>query len=148
MITEVFEEARAISAETGLELTLPSLSPDFSRKCHFVEDGSAFVSWKGEVYPCYFLWHHYSFFQNGRSVKVTAKSFGDLDSQDINQIWNGNEFTIFREKVMKYDYPFCENCNLGPCSLFTEKEFEYDCYAKDIPCGCCPWCGGLLHCLQ
>lgn len=144
---ELLAEATRVSAETGLDLTLPELSPKLQRKCHFVEDGSLFVSWKGEVFPCYFLWHHYAFYQNGRRVKVTAKSLGDLSLQSIDNIWSGTEFRSFREKVQKYDYPFCENCNLGPCNLFTEKEFEYDCYVKDIPCGCCPWCGGLLHCL-
>ncbi len=144
----IFSEALKISDRYGLDLTLPELTPKIDRQCHFVENGSLFVSWKGDVYPCYFLWHQYSFFQNSRRLKVTAKSFGDIREQGVEQIWNGEEFTSFREKVMKYDYPFCENCNLGPCNLFTEKEFEYDCYAKDIPCGCCPWCGGLLHCLQ
>ena len=144
----LFGEAIKISEKSGLELTLPELYPKFERQCHFVEEGSSFVSWKGEVFPCYFLWHQYSFFQNGRRVKVTAKSFGDLQQQGMEQIWTSTEFTTFREKVLKYDYPFCENCNLGPCNLFTENEFDYDCYANDIPCGCCPWCGGLLHCLQ
>lgn len=145
---EIFAEASKIAQETGLDLTLPELSPKFERQCHFVENGSSFISWKGEVYPCYFLWHQYAFFQNGRRVRVAAKSFGGVQEQTIEKIWNSVDFSSFREKVLKYDYPFCENCNLGPCNLFTEKTFEYDCYANDIPCGCCPWCGGLLHCLQ
>ena len=145
---EILAEALEIARETGLDLTLPELSPKFERQCHFVEEDSSFISWRGEVYPCYFLWHQYSFFQNGRRVKVAEKSFGQLQKKPIREIWNSTDYRSFREKVLKYDYPFCENCNLGPCNLFTEKPFEYDCYANDIPCGCCPWCGGLLHCLR
>lgn len=147
-IRKLFAETRAIAADRELTLTLPELAPKLQRTCHFVEDGSIFVSWKGDVFPCYFLWHDYAFYQNGRKVRVTAKAFGNLAQQSPLEIWNSDAFRSFRSKVIRYDYPFCENCNLGPCNLFTEKAFEFDCYAKDIPCGTCPWCGGLLHCLQ
>ncbi len=147
-VAEVMDLARTAADESGIELTLPELNPKNDRQCHFIEDGSTFVDWKGKVYPCYFLWHQYLFVQNGRKLKVTARSFGNIQEQEVTEIWNSNEFSTFREKVLKYDYPFCENCMLGPCPLFTEKEFEYDCYAKDIPCGTCPWCGGLMHCLS
>lgn len=147
-IQELFATVRQICAASGVEPILPELSPRMQRECHFLEDGSAFVSWKGEVFPCYYLWHTYGFYQNGRKVRVMARPFGNVTEQPVDSIWNSDDFTAFREKVLRYDYPLCESCNLGPCNLFTEKEFEFDCYAKDIPCGCCPWCGGLLHCLQ
>ncbi|MBU2644566.1 radical SAM/SPASM family putative metalloenzyme maturase [bacterium] len=144
----VFEEAGDIAAATGLELTLPELFPRYDRQCHFIEKGSLFVAQDGQVYPCYFLWHQYSFYQNGLPLKVTPLSFGDLGSQSIEAIWSSETFAAFQNKVLAYDYPYCGNCNLGPCNLFTAKRFEYDCYARDIPCGSCPWCGGLLNCLQ
>lgn len=147
-IKNVFKNAIAIAKRSELELKLPELSPKHERVCHFIEDKSLFVAWDGNIYPCYFLWHQYVFYQNNLPVKVTAKSFGDVNERDARTIWNDSEYRSFRDKVKQYDYPYCGNCNLGPCNLFTAKEFEYDCYAIEVPCGICPWCGGLLQCLQ
>ena len=58
-----------------------------ARRCDFVEDGSFFVSWDGDVHPCYSLWHRYSCHiggyasrcSRGRSVtsrKRTYSQFG------------------------------------------------------------------------
>lgn len=145
---ELFGEAQKIAEETDLESILPELLPKYERQCHFVEEGSLFVSWDGKVYPCYYLWHQYTFYQNGLPLKATSFPIGDLNRQRIDEIWNGQQVTFFRQQVLEYKYPYCRNCNLGPCNLFTAKQFEYDCYAIEIPCGSCPWCGGLLHCLQ
>ncbi len=64
-IEEVFEEARETAEEEGLELTLPATAPHNSRRCEFVEEGGAFVSWNGDVHPCYFLWHRYTCYVGG-----------------------------------------------------------------------------------
>ncbi len=144
----LFKEAQKIAARTGLKLILPELFPKNDRQCHFVEEGSLFVSWDGKVYPCYFLWHHYTFYQNGHPLKVTDYPLGDLNQHGIDEIWNNQQAVLFREQVLEYKYPYCGNCSLGPCSLFTAKPFEYDCYTIEVPCGICPWCGGLLHCLR
>lgn len=147
-MAEIFEEARRTAQATGLELTLPALYPQFERKCSFVEDGSAFITWDGLVHPCYFLWHQYARFLNGRKQYVISKSFGDLSKNNIFEIWNNDSYISYRQQVTKYDYPYCENCNLGPCNLILSKEFEYDCYIINVRCGSCPWCMGLLQCLQ
>lgn len=145
---ELFRTVRKTAGSRGVDLTLPELYPKFERQCHFVEENSAFISWDGQVYPCYFLWHQYTFFVNGMKQKVTAKSMGSLKEKSLQEIWNDSHYQDFRDKVLRYEYPYCSSCNLGPCNLFTAKPFEYDCYALEIPCGSCPWCGGLLHCLQ
>jgi len=56
-LEQVFAEARSVAEEAGLDLVLPGTAPNSSRRCDFVETGSAFVSWSGNVHPCYFLWH-------------------------------------------------------------------------------------------
>lgn len=145
---KIFEEAEELCNARGIELKLPQLFPRYERICHFVEEESVFVSSHGEIFPCFFLWHQYNIFQNGIAQKITPISFGDLKNDTPDMVWESESFSSFREKVLKYDYPYCSNCNLGPCNLFTAKAFEYDCYAIEIPCGGCPWCGGLLQCLQ
>jgi len=147
-VSELFDVARQVAKEYNLDLELPALRPRKDRICNFVEDGSAFVSWDGHVHPCYFLWHRYVCYQNKSRKYVMPKSFGDLSQHNILQIWNSIDFASFRSEVVRYDYPFCSNCILRPCDLIRSENFESDCHTTTVPCGDCPWCLGLLRCLQ
>ena len=123
--------------------------PAGERRCDFVEDGGAFVSWDGKVHPCYFLWHGYRCFINGREKFVLPKVFGDLAEGDLLTIWNSPEYAAFRSSVLGYDYPFCSDCNLAKCCDYVmAEEFEQDCYINNEPCGDCLWCKGVFQCLR
>jgi MoaA/NifB/PqqE/SkfB family radical SAM enzyme len=143
-----FAEARAVAAETGLALRLPGAAPSSNRRCDFVEEGSVFVSWNGNVHPCYFLWHQYGCHLFGRKKSVSAKIFGNIRELGILDIWNGPSFRSFREDVLRYDFPYCSNCNVVPCQYLTAEEFEQDCYGNTVPCGDCFWGMGLFNCLR
>lgn len=147
-LERVFAAAREVARENGLALTLPGTSPGSSRRCGFVEGGGAFVSWNGNVHPCYFLWHQYGCHFFGRKKFVNAKSFGNVREQGIHEIWNSPGFRAFREEVLAYDFPYCSNCNVVPCQYLTAEEFEQDCYGNTVPCGDCFWCMGMFNCLQ
>ena len=58
-VQDTFAEAAEIARAEGVTLKLPAAAPTRARRCAFVEDGGAFVSWDGDVHPCYFLWHRY-----------------------------------------------------------------------------------------
>src|SRR5512143_2871371 len=79
----VFGEAEEIARREGLPLRLPGVSLKEKRSCSFVEEGGAFVSWKGAVSPCYFLWHRYSCFAHGWKQPVRPKVFGELSEAGI-----------------------------------------------------------------
>ena len=147
-LREVLARAGEVAAATGLELRLPEIVPKDERICHFVEDGGAFVSWEGEVHPCYFLWHRYNCFASGWDQKVRPRTFGHLGRQSLAEIWNGEEFSSFRRSVINYDYPFCISCRLAPCDYVQTESFEQDCHVKGEPCGSCLWCMGLFQCLR
>jgi MoaA/NifB/PqqE/SkfB family radical SAM enzyme len=147
-LERVFAEARAVAAETGLDLRLPGAAPSSSRKCDFVEEGGAFVSWNGGVHPCYFLWHQYGCHLFGRKKFVNARVFGNVRERGILEIWNDPSFRSFREEVLRYDFPYCSNCNVVPCQYLLAEEFEQDCYGNTVPCGDCFWCMGMFNCLQ
>jgi putative metalloenzyme radical SAM/SPASM domain maturase len=147
-VAELFDEARNVAAETGIELRLPEVSLREQRKCSFVEEGSAFVSWQGEVSPCYFLWHRFSCFASGWSQSVQPKIFGTLAEKNIVDIWNSAEFRSFRREVLAYDYPTCSSCSLAPCDYVQTEEFEQDCHIRNVPCGSCLWCMGVFQCLR
>jgi putative metalloenzyme radical SAM/SPASM domain maturase len=147
-IERVFAETKAVAAETGLSLTLPGMAPSGNRRCDFVEEGSAFVSWNGSVHPCYFLWHQYGCHLFGRKKFVNAKIFGNVNEHGILDIWNNPSFRSFREEVLRYDFPYCSNCNVVPCQYLMAEEFEQDCYGNTVPCGDCFWCMGMFNCMR
>ncbi len=147
-VTELFAEARAVAAETGLELRLPEATPQENRRCNFVEEGGAFVTWQGSVAPCYFLWHRYNCFAGGWEQQVQPKLFGKLQERGILEIWNDPAFRRFRDNVLAYDYPVCYGCALVPCNYVQTDEFEQDCHIKEVPCGACFWNMGVFQCLR
>jgi putative metalloenzyme radical SAM/SPASM domain maturase len=147
-ITDIFAAAEEVAGRTGLELRLPEVALKEQRKCSFVEEGSAFVSWNGDVSPCYFLWHRYECFASGWNQSVKPKVFGNLASRDMLHIWNNPEFTAFRKDVLAYDYPSCASCGLAPCDYVQTDEFQQDCHISTVPCGSCLWCTGVFQCLR
>ena len=134
---------------TGLDLSLPEITPKGDRQCEFVENGGVFISWDGKVHPCYFLWHGYRCFVNGREKFIQTKVFGDVAQTPLLDIWSGDAYREFRESVTRYEFPFCSDCNLGKCCDYVQaEEFEQDCYINHEPCGDCLWCKGVFHCLS
>lgn len=148
VVTGIFAEARAVAEEVGLDLRLPEMALSKTRHCSFIEDGGAFVTWEGNVSPCYFLWHRYSCFASGWKQQVQAKSFGSLTERTISEIWNAPGFRAFRTQVIEYDYPGCSSCSLAPCDYVQTDDFEQDCHIRNVPCGACLWCMGVFQCLR
>ncbi|MGE4544773.1 MAG: radical SAM/SPASM family putative metalloenzyme maturase [Pedobacter sp.] len=144
----LFTEAERLAEKLGIELNLPLAVPHSERKCDFVEDGGAFISWNGDVHPCYFLWHQFRCFINDWDRLIKPKIFGNINEGPLLNIWNDETFRTFRENVHAFDYPYCSNCTIAPCDLLQEEDFERDCYAKAEPCGACQWAMGLLQCLH
>jgi putative metalloenzyme radical SAM/SPASM domain maturase len=147
-VTAVFQQAQEVAERVGLDLKLPGVVLKETRSCGFVEDGGVFVAWTGAVSPCYFLWHRYRCFASGWDQPVQAKVFGNVNEQDVLEIWNGDEFRSFRGGVLAYDYPHCSSCNLAPCDYVQTEQFEQDCHIREVPCGACLWCTGIFQCLK
>jgi len=147
-VQAIFDEARAVAHETGIDLELPLAVPKSVRKCDFVEEGAAFVSWDGGVHPCYFLWHRFHCFIDGHEKLVKPKVFGNLSEQGILEIWNSPAYRTFRRNVIGYDYPYCFNCGFALCDSVQTDDFEQDCYLNTEPCAACLWCQGVFHCLR
>lgn len=148
LVEETFARARAVAEETGLDLRLPGVAPKNDRTCDFIDNGGMFISWNGDVHPCYFLWHSFQCHFSGRKKFVNKKVFGNLHGTDVLALWNDPVYRAFREEVLRHEYPYCTNCNLLPCEYIYCEEFEQDCYTNTVPCGDCFWCMGLFQCLS
>jgi putative metalloenzyme radical SAM/SPASM domain maturase len=147
-VADAFGEAEQIAREAGLDLRLPATAPARDRKCDFVEDGGAFVSWDGGVHPCYFLWHKYECHAGGITKSVRPKSFGSVGERDVLALWNEREAREFREGVVRYDYPYCYDCSVALCDYAQGEDFTHDCHVGTVPCGACLWATGLFQCLR
>lgn len=146
-LKEVFNRSEEIAAQKGIELVLPEMRPNSERYCRFVEENALFVTWNGDISPCYFLWHQYACMREGFTKQVTPVFFGNSMEREPLNIWNSEGYDSFRNKVKLYDYPMCANCCFTPCSYILDEPFEQDCYTIDVPCCDCQWCQGLLNCL-
>ena len=148
LVRSIFAEAEALAQKGGIELQLPTLVPSSMRHCEFIEGGSAFISWNGNVHPCYFLWHRYRCYIGGFAKYVQPESFGCLADRPLLAIWNDPAFREFRQGVLRYDFPFCYDCSVALCDYTQFEDFEQDCHVSTVPCGACLWCTGLFRCLQ
>lgn len=144
----ILQKARDAASLTGLDLKLPGIVPKSARRCEFVEEGCAFVSVDGLIHPCYFLWHQYKCYINGLQKAVGPKSFGSLTDRTILEIWSDRAFSTFRCNVLRYDYPFCFNCNFALCDYVDGEDFSQDCYINTEPCAVCLWCMDIFQCLK
>jgi putative metalloenzyme radical SAM/SPASM domain maturase len=147
-VEETFAEARELARDAGMELRLPTTVPTRARRCEFVEGGGSFVSWDGDVHPCYFLWHRYKCYIAGLAKHVRPLSFGNLSEEDVVALWNRPAPRAFREGVVRYDFPYCYDCSVALCDYVQGEEFTHDCHVGTVPCGSCLWCTGLFQCLQ
>jgi putative metalloenzyme radical SAM/SPASM domain maturase len=147
-MAQIFREARQTAEACGIDLKLPELLLKEDRRCDFVEEGGMFVSWNGEVFPCYFLWHNYHCYASGWRQTVKPRSFGSLTGQNILDLWNSDEYRAFRNNVTGFNYPNCASCSLAPCDYVQTEKFEQDCHINAEPCGSCLWCTGIFQCLR
>ncbi|MDD2851835.1 MAG: radical SAM/SPASM family putative metalloenzyme maturase [Desulfuromonadaceae bacterium] len=147
-VAEVFERARDVALQCGLDLRLPDISLREERHCGFVEEGGAFISTEGNVSPCYFLWHRYRCFASGWNQQVIPKVFGNVREKNVMEIWNSDAYISFRSQAAGYNYPGCANCSLAPCDYVQNDVFEQDCHIGDVPCGSCLWCMGVFQCMR
>ena len=147
-VEETFGRAASLARELGLDLQLPRTVPTQVRRCDFVEEGAAFVSWKGDLHPCYFLWHGFACHLAGLVKVVEPRVFGNVHEEGILETWNGAEWRAFRGDVTAYDFPFCYDCNLAMCDYVAGPDFEQDCHIGRVPCAACLWCTGPFACMR
>ena len=147
-VHDAFAAAQAVAAETGIDLRLPAAAPREQRRCDFVQQGGAFVSWDGLIHPCYYLWHHCRAYASGWLHPVAPRVFGNVAETELLAIWNRPDFRGYRENVLRGDYPFCPGCPTAPCDYVQAEPFAQDCYLNPEPCGACLWSSGLYQCLS
>ena len=117
--------------------------PDADGRCPFAEEGSAAVAWDGSVSPCVALMHDHTCHVLGRKKNVRHYALGNIQQQSLAQIWRGDEFARFRERMLEFNFSPCVAC--GGCDLVEAN--EEDCFGNFHPtCGDCLWARGVIVC--
>ncbi|MDO5310658.1 MAG: radical SAM protein [Clostridia bacterium] len=111
--------------------------------CPFAEGDNCFVKWNGDVTACMQLLHSSYSYLYEEKRKITAKSFGNVNREALNDIWESGEFTRFRERVKKFEFPDCTVCD----GCDDRLENRADCMYNEFPtCGACLWAQGVGRC--
>jgi len=115
-------------------------------KCKFIKERCTFIRWDGMVCPCMALLHTnttYPYMTGDISREVTAYALGNIETGDLKNIWESEEYHNFRESVDAFDFSPCLMCGL--CD-YAEKNQE-DCFRNKFPtCGGCLWGQGVIQC--
>lgn len=146
--SELFEKAREIALQSGLEIHLPLLVPSTKRECGFIRDEVCFVTWDGWVRPCNQLSHDYSCFHYGRPKRVRSLSFGRIPEDTLQNVWNSREYEEFRQTVSEFPFSPCGDCGLSEGCGYIDADVDFlcDCNMYEQPCGDCLWSRGILQC--
>ncbi|RMF96338.1 MAG: radical SAM protein [Candidatus Schekmanbacteria bacterium] len=146
-VIEIFEKSQKLSEELNIDITLPPVIPDFSRKCSFIEDDTCFVSWDGYVSTCLRVLHNNKYYLNECQRETHRLYFGNIKEKPVEEIWNNSKYKSLRDKVKRFDFPNCLDCSgYDSCGYFKDN-FDYDCYGNEEPCADCLWSKNILHCL-
>ena len=111
--------------------------------CPFIEENNCFVKWNGEVVPCMQLLHSSYTYYYGEKREVMGKTFGNINEVSLNEVWNSEEYSSFRDKVRNFDFPDCTLCD-GCDDRLKNRQ---DCMYNEFPtCGACLWAQGIGRC--
>lgn len=111
--------------------------------CRFIDEGTCFIRWDGDVSPCMGLLHSSKTCLYKDFRTVMHYSFGNLADTPLSEIWMLDSYAAFRKKVDDYSFAPCVSC--GGC-LKRLGNLE-DCIGNYEPaCGACLWGQGVAQC--
>jgi MoaA/NifB/PqqE/SkfB family radical SAM enzyme len=114
-----------------------------SERCPFVQDNATAVRWDGRVSPCPPLLHSHPVWVAKRWKHIEHASFGNIAETALGEIWAGEDYRTFRNRVRNFTFSPCASC--GGCELAVDN--VADCMGNTFPtCGGCLWAQGIVRC--
>ena len=111
--------------------------------CRFIDEGSAVISWDGQLSPCIGLMHSFTVYPHGREKRVRRYALGSVAEAPIGELWANAELRAFRRRVRDFSFSPCSDC--GACEMAERN--EEDCFGNTFPtCGDCLWSRGVILC--
>ena len=147
-VDEAFDRAMSIARETGLDLRLPRIAGLGRGDSVFIEQGAAFISWDGRMYPGYHLRSRCRSCANGWLHPVQPAVFGNVHKRSVLDIWNSVKFRSYRRSVLKHDNQLCpESTSLRQNGVWNNYYGE-DGSLNPEPCGGCRRSSSGFRCME
>jgi tungsten cofactor oxidoreducase radical SAM maturase len=142
---KLFHAIRNYSFKKGLRVIFPETELKTERRCDFISNNATYITSGGLVVPCYRLSHQGREVVFGRSKTLRRFSFGQIMEHHLEEIWNSQEYSRFRQKIFNNHYPSCPDCDLVEgCSLINDVDF--DCHGDEPNCADCLWSRKFVFC--
>ncbi|MHA1804642.1 MAG: radical SAM protein [Promethearchaeota archaeon] len=151
-VTKIFSQAQKIARQSNIYLELPPLFPSFfSRTCPYIKRDAAIINVHGDVIPCFNFMHHSITYVNGHMREERIKSFGNINNQDLADIWQSPQYKEFRDRLHNDHFsekiPWCGDCPYSTANCFYTNSNESDCYGNSPGCNECLYSGDLIKCI-
>ncbi len=143
-INEITREAFLAAMNSGYNVNFAGNSlGNATDVCNFIESGTLSIGWDGGVSPCWPLMHTHTSYLHGKPHLSRRHVVGNVNDQDLLDIWSDEEYVAYRQKVQSFGFAPCTFC--GGCDLSEAN--EEDCFGNDFPaCGSCLWSQGVIQC--
>ena len=143
-INEITREAFLAAMNSGYNVNFAGNSlGNATDVCNFIESGTLSIGWDGGVSPCWPLMHTHTSYLHGKPRLSRRHVVGNVNDQDLLDIWSDEEYVAYRQKVQSFGFAPCTFC--GGCDLSEAN--EEDCFGNDFPaCGGCLWSQGVIQC--
>ncbi len=126
-------------------VSFPYMEIKTERLCHFIENDYTYIDFKGDVVPCYRLASTYKEYVFGRKKQVKKHTFGNVNTQSIQDIYHSEVYQCFRHAVHYSLHPSCVDCEFRDGCDFIETS-EYDCSGYSPSCADCLWNRRIIRC--
>ena len=149
-VERVFEEARRIAREKGIEAHIPSVYADANnRSCPYIDEDATMVTAAGDVVPCMDFAYSHPLYVNWHMKWINKIVFGNLRYKSMEEIWNSQRYVEFRRvrKNMSKTVPWCADCPFSTKYCWYVQDNTYDCYGNETGCSECIYSAGLAHCI-
>lgn len=111
--------------------------------CTFIENGAMAIGWDGSISQCPPLLYTHTGFVHGKKRTSSRHILGNVNENDLLDIWNDPEYEAYRDRVSRFAFAPCTFC--GGCELIHDN--QTDCFGNPSPeCGGCLWAQGVIRC--
>ncbi len=142
---ELYGKIAIKSLETNVSVKLPEFTLKTERKCPFIMENAACITWNGNLTPCFNFLHTYKCYIYGVEKNINQIVFGNLNKDSLINIWNKVDYLRFRFKVRYFNFPSCTDCKFHDICDFTLSN-EYDCWSNSPSCADCLYSRGIIQC--
>lgn len=107
-VEKIFKELKNEADRCKIDLLFPEFKIASYDSCVL---NSCIIHWNGDISPCSDLSYERNIYSFGHNLVRPKIVFGNVNNEDIFEIWDKKEYKIFRKNLKEGKFPdFCKNC--------------------------------------